>query len=217
MRVLTLGELFVVQDQLNEFTLPDWRQKLSANNFRLALLDEVAELLGSGRNFKWWKHGNDPDLWNEKVEVIDIVHFYTSMIMLTDTESCNPAMVLGATTPLTDIPMFNESGSWNADAFVSMTNYLLSHVPTPTVLNSLLVNFGMTQEEVAALYTAKAELNFIRQETGYKDGTYKKVIDGIEDNAKLEIIVNEFLLDKNQTLQDVKRMVRENFYTGIDS
>jgi dimeric dUTPase (all-alpha-NTP-PPase superfamily) len=44
---------------------------------------------------------------------------------------------------------------------------------------------GMDAEEVMTLYFKKNDLNFKRQNEGYKEGTYQKVDkDGIEDNQK---------------------------------
>ena len=44
---------------------------------------------------------------------------------------------------------------------------------------------GMDAEEVMTLYFKKNDLNFKRQDEGYKEGTYQKVdTEGIEDNQK---------------------------------
>ena len=42
---------------------------------------------------------------------------------------------------------------------------------------------GLDAEEVYALYFKKNELNFKRQNEGYKEGTYQKIVDGVEDNV----------------------------------
>lgn len=44
---------------------------------------------------------------------------------------------------------------------------------------------GLSAEDVIELYFKKNDLNFKRQDEGYKEGTYEKVDgDGIEDNQK---------------------------------
>ena len=44
---------------------------------------------------------------------------------------------------------------------------------------------GMDAEEVMTLYFKKNDLNFKRQDEGYREGTYQKVdADGVEDNQK---------------------------------
>ncbi|OED36712.1 hypothetical protein AB834_02645 [PVC group bacterium (ex Bugula neritina AB1)] len=44
---------------------------------------------------------------------------------------------------------------------------------------------GMDAKEVKELYIKKNKLNHDRQEGGYKEGTYQKYVDGVEDNANL--------------------------------
>jgi dimeric dUTPase (all-alpha-NTP-PPase superfamily) len=44
---------------------------------------------------------------------------------------------------------------------------------------------GLSAQEVIELYFKKNQLNFKRQEGGYKEGTYQKVVDGVEDNRHL--------------------------------
>lgn len=43
---------------------------------------------------------------------------------------------------------------------------------------------GLTSQEVFELYFKKNKLNHKRQEEGYKEGTYNKYENGIEDNQK---------------------------------
>lgn len=50
---------------------------------------------------------------------------------------------------------------------------------------SMCMAAGMTAQDVVELYFKKNELNHQRQAQGYKEGTYNKYQDGIEDNAKL--------------------------------
>ena len=43
---------------------------------------------------------------------------------------------------------------------------------------------GLTAEDVESLYLKKNKLNHTRQDQGYKEGTYQKVQDGVEDNRR---------------------------------
>jgi dimeric dUTPase (all-alpha-NTP-PPase superfamily) len=43
----------------------------------------------------------------------------------------------------------------------------------------------MTPDDVFDLYFKKNELNHKRQDQGYKEGTYQKVVDGVEDNKTI--------------------------------
>ena len=44
---------------------------------------------------------------------------------------------------------------------------------------------GLTAEDVVDLYFKKNKLNHDRQDGGYKDGTYDKYKDGVEDNVAI--------------------------------
>ena len=41
---------------------------------------------------------------------------------------------------------------------------------------------GIDADDVINLYLKKNQLNHKRQNEGYKDGNYEKVVDGVEDN-----------------------------------
>ena len=53
----------------------------------------------------------------------------------------------------------------------------------------LMKRFGLTWESLYQLYMAKNVLNMFRQANGYKDGTYVKTWDGLEDNVILMGII----------------------------
>jgi hypothetical protein len=42
---------------------------------------------------------------------------------------------------------------------------------------------GLEPKDVFNLYFKKNQLNHKRQNEGYKEGTYQKVVDGVEDNV----------------------------------
>ena len=49
---------------------------------------------------------------------------------------------------------------------------------------SIATVLGMDADEFLEIYAKKHALNNKRQENGYQDGTYEKVIDGVEDNVR---------------------------------
>ncbi|WGH49830.1 hypothetical protein [Alishewanella phage vB_AspM_Slickus01] len=76
----------------------------------------------------------------------------------------------------------------------------------------LTAAMGLTTQEISAIYSAKATLNRIRMSSGYKQGKYVKIEDGIEDNARLEILVNDFLNTPTMSLRSLERNVRNKFF-----
>jgi len=58
-------------------------------------------------------------------------------------------------------------------------------------------------------YMVKNTLNFFRQNNGYKDGTYSKVISGEEDNVHMMRIFNE----NDSVDMDTLYAMYDSFYT----
>lgn len=81
------------------------------------------------------------------------------------------------------------------------------------LMNGIFTLARMPADEISAVYRAKCELNRIRQSKGYKNGTYVKVVDGVEDNERMRAIIEEFMSDKQKTLAWVAKSVRDKFFT----
>ena len=58
-------------------------------------------------------------------------------------------------------------------------------------------------------YIAKNVLNKFRQNHGYKEGRYKKVWDGKEDNTVLCEIIASGLLDENEIYAKLEKIYKE--------
>lgn len=62
--------------------------------------------------------------------------------------------------------------------------------------------------EVFNLYLFKNALNKLRQQTGYKDGTYEKIINGKEDNEHyFEMLKDKEFSSVNELLEELKKGV----------
>lgn len=219
-RKLTLSEMMDIQEELNIVIDPDWAQKRTFGELDVAILDELSEYLGSGRKWKWWKKAGNPNVWNEKLEIIDALHFYISKMILSHRERPYTVEELDNTVgySISDslAPVHNEDGSLNHRIFMYAAKVLLSMDVGLEKFNHILTTFNISAEEFAAIYVAKATLNEIRQRTGYQDGSYRKVVGGVEDNDRLRDIVAAFVSDRNLTLSDVKKMVEKEFYGPVD-
>lgn len=210
-RVLTVKEMVDIQDRLNELTQENWKAALTKDHFRVAMFDELAELLGSGRKWKWWKKSGSPDTFNEKIEVIDVVHFYLSVMML-EYNYFDHEMILGwDDTEKTTTWLYLNKETFSHKEFVRQALQLLSNASSH-YLNDFIRSAGLLKEEVSSLYMAKATLNEIRQSQGYKTGEYKKVVDGLEDNQRLQGIVEEFIVDREQDLEYIRERVINEFF-----
>lgn len=213
-RSLTAKEMCEIQDELNEYTLQNWKTKLNTNHFVVAIMDEISEFLGSV-NWKWWAKRKEPNFWNLKIEAIDILHFALSIIILREIDKECTYLTFCYGNNRKNI-LVNVDGSLNHDEFAACSVVLMMNSKLyQQQVNDFLNCAGFTEEEVSALYIAKAELNRIRQSSGYKTGEYVKVVDGKEDNERLEEIVNHFLLKPDMDLDEVSVMVRKEFFKNV--
>ena len=210
---LSLNQYKHIQNLLNERTVPDWKKALTTNHFKVAAFDEFAELLRSAP-WKWWKAGGECDAWNLKIEAIDVFHFALSIYILSNTSSRTDNFIFCEHNKEHNY-MIDNNGRIDHNVFINKAlNVLNSIVPLP--MQELFESLGMSALEITAIYTAKSELNYIRQDNGYKTGKYTKVVDGIEDNERLKDLVEDFMTDDDMGIDDLREAVRGNFFIGPD-
>lgn len=153
-------------------------------NYQLAILDEVVEFMRSAIAFKWWAK-NELAADNAVVELVDILHFLTSLgiVVSGSVEQCAEDMELGFITTTE----YDEELASPTQAMVSFTHSLTRDVSDPQELWQdfwmLCRCAGVNIETVISMYRSKAVLNKFRTTMGYKFGTYRKTwLDGKEDN-----------------------------------
>jgi dimeric dUTPase (all-alpha-NTP-PPase superfamily) len=212
-RHLFVDEFFRLQDKLNEVVVANWTSKLNANHFSTAMLDEMSELMNSV-TWAWWKKAKEPDMWNLKIEAIDILHFALSANMLSvgRTLETNYAQFANVEPRVSILDYQNKL---DHNVFMRHMRNLLENC-TVNVIDEFLQSVGLTSEEVSAIYIAKCTLNEIRQSQGYKTGVYKKIVGGVEDNQKLQSIVRTFMMNGDLDLDFVKKAVLDNFAIKVD-
>ena len=210
-RKLNVGEILDMQDQLNskaDPNNPNWRTVRKKEDFLLAGILELAELIES-TPWKWWKKKQINDLWNIKIEAIDILHFILSIELL-NPQKDKRKFILGTKS----IPyklLTNSSQTINRTyAFQLIKEMTLDKDPIE-LINKIVLSIGLTSEEMSAIYTAKYSLNEIRWSTGYADGSYQKIRQGMEDNVFLQNIVENFVSTPTKTLADIRKEVFKMF------
>lgn len=193
-----MNNLTFLQDVLNEYITTNWKTKRSELDFMIASHMEMSELIDTehkdensnkhNMSWKWWKN-QDSNIetakrvnWNDlhpavidnvKIELTDLVFFTLSQKILNDH---------------TDPDEFIQLSDNDWLNFMSITaNNLMQR---PGAAMALILGLAERLEfNVAAYYVAKHTLNYIRQLSGYKDGSYKKVVDGKEDNELLHDVI----------------------------
>lgn len=212
-KALTFKQYKDIQNILNERTVPNWKTTLTSNNFRVAMFDEFAELLNSA-GWKWWKNSGECDTWNLKIEAVDIFHFALSIYILKHTNNMSNDCVFGEFNKEHNY-MIDNNNMIDHNVFINKTMSVLT-TNDPTSMEVLFESLGMSALEITAIYTAKSELNYIRQENGYKTGEYIKVVDGIEDNERMKGLVEDFMTDPDMSVDDLREAVRGEFFIGPD-
>lgn len=213
-------KITMLQDALNEFITTNWKQNRTELDFMVANHQEMAELIDTEEKedgikhalgWKWWKFAagertmdsvdwtnlNSKVVDNIKIELTDLLFFTLSQKVLNDHTDEDEFI------PLAENDWLN---------FMSITaNNLLQRPGASLMLIIQLaekLNFN-----IAAYYIAKHTLNHIRQLGGYKDGSYKKVVDGKEDNELLhDAIASITMGDIEGNFDGVANNIMNNVY-----
>jgi dUTP pyrophosphatase len=238
-RTLKLLDLFKLQDGLNKHIVHNWKAVLTEDHFKTQIIVELGEMLGTGVDYKWWKKSSGINWFDLKMEAIDIIHFVISAAMIntilhggTGIRLLPPRRDAFTNDPIdkeelmgpTKYAMIKEALSLiEYDGKLNHTNFnkLIGHVHEGNyrkVFVSLVVSTLLTEEELSAYYVAKHTLNNVRQNYGYKDGTYVKERNGVSDNEVMTNHINRFLMTPNQTLKNLRDDVEReliNWQTGL--
>jgi dimeric dUTPase (all-alpha-NTP-PPase superfamily) len=165
---------------------------------------EAAELIDSF-NWKHWKDINiDPNWNNITIELVDIWHFIMSL-GLEQYKNKNLGDIDEIVNYVIDSKYFDE---FCGDAvtpidddaliIVSTIEQLIKNTLGSDGFERILEDFmiislqcGLNMETLYRFYLGKNILNKFRQDNGYKEGTYKKVWNGIEDNVVMTGLLEE--------------------------
>jgi len=204
-----IKEMFLLQQKLNDETNGlGWENGYTENgkiiNWKRCIYMECAELIDSF-NWKHWKDIEKPIDWeNAVIEIVDIWHFIISLV-LEDGKINRGKGINRIVRDVTDVQGFDrftqEPYSIKEAQSAEIINDIEKIIHETTdfkidIYDSLLKNYfalslkcGVNLKVLYRYYIAKNVLNGFRQNHGYKEGTYKKVWDGKEDNVvMLEIL-----------------------------
>lgn len=192
-----IDEMFDLQNKLNIMTCGEqWRngytkEKREIDWYRCIYM-ETAELIDSF-NWKHWKNINvKPDLENAYIEIVDIWHFVMSAMI--EEFGLNTAKKRAYLT-FKHFLKYDKDEDWYKEKtlFYFAEELILSSIKTKDSLDLVASFFELlykldnfTMNEVYKLYIGKNVLNQFRQDHGYKEGSYKKIWDGVEDNVFMQ-------------------------------
>ncbi|MFV0481275.1 MAG: dUTP diphosphatase [Campylobacteraceae bacterium] len=203
-----LKAMFKLQQQLNDETNGSgWEKGYTKTNniinWRRCIYMECAELVDSF-NWKHWKDLNKPVDWeNVRVEIVDIWHFIMSLL-LEHYSNHKLGTIDAIVETIVNTKGFKEfsgdiDSSDNGSFEIINDIEIIIHKATKKAygeFDPMLVEYftlafkcGINLQTLYKYYIAKNVLNRFRQNNGYKDGTYKKLWNGKEDNVvMLEVL-----------------------------
>lgn len=162
-------------------------------NYRLAILDELAEYMRSAIPFKWWAKPS-LDSENAVVELVDILHFLTSLAIVIEGGVNKAAEEMAFALEVAGSPEI-----WDEDYPVTLGGTKEEMLIFSSLLfrqddvraAELFVSFWRLVDKecgnpvlILSMYRAKALLNKFRTANGQKEGKYKKIwFEGREDNS----------------------------------
>jgi len=207
-----------LQNQLNDATNgEEWVKGVTKNgktiNWNRCIYMECAEMVDS---FSWkhWKSINqEPDWDNLQIEVIDVWHFIMSLAI----EDYNKNLKGGIEDLAINLSSQENFASIDTDgARFATQNEVIAKVENIIRLSlsensldleklvseffDLVVMGGLNLQTLYRLYVGKNILNQIRQDNGYKDGSYIKIWNGEEDNVVMKRLWEEDANLKPETL-----------------
>ncbi len=218
-------EMLQLQNELNNDTNGvHWRKGVTKNgkpiNWKRCIYMETAELIDS---FPWkhWKSiDQQPDFENVKIELVDIWHFVMSYLLQYRSLDESVRLIDNLKDIKSDIHITeweNEKTDLYLDTFEELLALALIKDNSNTMQEMIIEQFfkscdtvGLSFEDLYALYIGKNALNQFRQNHGYKEGTYKKMWNGKEDNVVMQEILQENKsLSYKSLLQELEKRYKE--------
>ena len=215
-----LEEMFLLQKKLNDDTNgANWELGINKFdkeiNWLRCIHMEVAELIES-TPWKHWKNIKaDPDMENIHIELVDIWHFLMSYILQ---ETNVPKAVSIANThciyeaiTMTEVDpkiLMIESEKLSFIALAIQTGNMGQAEGVEHFIEQffrLCKLSGLSFQRLQKIYIGKNCLNKFRQDNGYKEGTYIKQWNGVEDNVVMMSV-----------LEDLDDVTFDTLYTSLD-
>lgn len=200
--ITQIKQMLALQDAMNSKVSETWRE--NGYEWYRAIWVECAEMLDH-YGWKWWKH-QEVDVPQVQLELVDIFHFGLSLRLMTgasiDSIANELADELTATSNENDFKIALETL-----ASAAVTNKAFD----AKALANCMQLMDMDLNELFRQYVGKNTLNFFRQDHGYKEGTYIKVWNGLEDNEVLANVVNELDIAAEDFQQQVYQALKQSY------
>ncbi|WP_321779095.1 dUTP diphosphatase [Sulfurimonas sp.] len=198
-----------LQAQLNDSTNGEqWVKGITKNsktiNWKRCIYMECAEMIDS---FSWkhWKSIDKEADWdNLQIEVVDVWHFMMSLAI--ENYSANLkggiedlAINISNLEAFSKLENKNKLFGYQDDVIIKVESIMRTSLSLQELdLDVFVEDFftlvtlsGLDLDTLYRLYVGKNILNQFRQDNGYKEGSYIKMWDGVEDNIIMKKIWEE--------------------------
>ena len=187
--------MLMLQDEMNSTVDSNWRAH--QREWYRAIWIECAELMEHYGGWKWWKHSTQ-DIEQSVLEVVDIWHFGLSLLLNAEDD-----VELIARRLAEDWEQSSIRHDFRAEVERLATAALSEKRFDAGATRSLMACCDRGFDDLYRAYVGKNCLNVFRQDHGYREGTYRKVWNGREDNEVLSDLLRELDPDSPDFRQDI--------------
>ncbi|MFZ2891075.1 dUTP diphosphatase [Sulfuricurvum sp.] len=201
-----LLSMLQLQQQLNDATNGQgWEKGMTKDgkriNWRRCVYMESAEMIDSF-GWKHWKSIAQPtDYANLQIEIVDVWHFIMSLVLedgiYREKETHEQMATWMAQTQGYEMLCTQNTPAFALDeALMLKIETIMRRSLEPAIdgdLEKMVDDFfrlsvmgALNLDELYRLYVGKNILNQFRQDHGYKEGSYIKIWNGLEDNAVMK-------------------------------
>jgi len=182
--------MLALQSRMNDKVDSHWLQKKFP--YLRAVVIEAAEAI-EHHGWKWWKKQNR-DLPQLQMEIIDIWHFILSDILLQTNGSHERSIELLKVASVAHDSTYavhfdDRDYVLESMSLLSKLELLIGISAARRVdlllFRSIMSDCELSWQSLYKQYVSKNVLNMFRQDHGYKEGTYRKMWQGREDNEHL--------------------------------
>lgn len=206
-----------LQTAMNCKVNPEWLD--AGYPFLRAIVVEGAEGM-EHHGWKWWK-AQSPDVAQLQMELVDIWHFmlsdfiikakgiltYATTIVVSESAKNLVSIVFdGIEYRISDMDTISK-----IELVIGLSVARRTSIP---LFKSLLADCGMEWDDLFRQYVAKNVLNMFRQDFGYKQGTYRKIWDGREDNQHLVELLAEHNADNPEFKDRLYEGLRQRYFAA---
>ena len=191
-----------MQEEHNAQVHPQWKEQ--GYEYYRAIWVECAEMLDHF-GWKWWKN-QEPDIDQVKLELVDIWHFALSELIRSEKLHESLGAELANVEPLDSTPeIFREAIESLAISSLQSRSFKMSD------FTYAMRTLPMDLEELFALYVGKNVLNRFRQDHGYKEGSYRKLWAGREDNEHLIEILESISVEPEEMFDMLYQQLEQRY------